>query len=68
MITTNEKAFLIPQSCCYVPVAAAIAPYESQGGTLCSERGQSRDAFQAIPLEESSPRCNKTVYQPGDFL
>ena len=41
--------------------AAAIAPYES-GGILCSDRGQSCDAFQAILLEETSPRCNKNVY------
>ena len=33
----------------------------SQGGILCSERGQSRDAFQATPLEETSPRCNKLL-------
>ena len=59
MITTNEMAYLGPRSCCYVPVAAAIAPLESQGGILCSERGQSRDAFKAVPLEETSPRCNK---------
>ena len=37
---------------------AAIAPYESEGGILCSNRGQSCDAFQAILLEETSPRCN----------
>ena len=34
-------------------------PLRVSGGILCSERGQSRDAFQAIPLEETSPRCNK---------
>ena len=32
-------------------------PLRVSGG-ICSERGQSRDAFQAIPLEETSPRCN----------
>ena len=36
-------------------------PLRVSGGILCSERGQSRDAFQAIPLEETSPRCNKDV-------
>ena len=39
--------------------AAAIAPYEPEGYTLCSDRGKSYDAFQAILLEETSPRCNK---------
>ena len=34
-------------------------PLRVSGGILCSERGQSRDAFQAIRLEETSPRCNK---------
>ena len=34
-------------------------PLKVSGGILCSERGQSHDAFQAIPLEETSPRCNK---------
>ena len=58
MITTNETACLTTRSCCYVSVAAAIAPEESQGGILSSERGQSRDAFQATPLEETSPRFN----------
>ena len=38
-------------------------PLRVSGGILCSERGQSRDVFQAIPLEETSPRCNKIVYQ-----
>ena len=33
-------------------------PLRVSGGILCSERGQSCDAFQAIPLEETSPRCN----------
>ena len=37
-------------------------PLRVSGGILCSERGQSRDAFQAIPLEETSPRCNKMHY------
>ena len=41
-------------------------PLRVSGGILCSERGQSRDAFQAIPLEETSPRCNKSLYHiPG---
>ena len=35
-------------------------PLRVSGGILCSERGQSRDAFQAIPLKETSPRCNNT--------
>ena len=35
------------------------------GGILCSDRGQSCDAFQAILLEETSPRCNN--YR-GGFL
>ena len=35
-------------------------PLRVSGGILCSERGQSRDAFQAIRLEETSPRCNKS--------
>ena len=45
--------------------AAAVAPYEC-GGILCSDRGQSCDAFQAILLEDISPRCNKSdiVYTP----
>ena len=33
-------------------------PLRVSGGILCSERGQSRDAFKAIRLEETSPRCN----------
>ena len=37
-------------------------PLRVSGGILSSERGQSRDVFQAIPLEESSPRCNNLVY------
>ena len=37
-------------------------PLRVSGGILCSERGQSRDAFQAIPLEETSPRCNNYIY------
>ena len=62
-ITTNETACLTPRSCCYVPAAAAIAALlESRGCILCSEMGQSRDAFQATPLEETSPRCNKVKY------
>ena len=40
-------------------------PLRVSGGILCSERGQSRDAFQAIPLEETSPRCNKGMLK-GD--
>ena len=59
--TTNEKACWTPRarSCCYVPLAAATKSLRGGGGILCSERGQSRDAFQAIPLEETSPRCNR---------
>ena len=37
-------------------------PLRVSGGILCSERGQSRDAFQAIRLEETSPRCNNLFY------
>ena len=37
-------------------------PLRVSGDILCSERGQSRDAFQAIPLEETSPRCNNYLY------
>ena len=37
-------------------------PVRVSAGILCSERGQSRDAFQAIRLEETSPRCNKNIY------
>ena len=37
-------------------------PLRVSGGTLCSERGQSRDAFQAIRLEETSPRRNNALY------
>ena len=37
-------------------------PLRVSGGILCSERGQSRDAFQAIRLEETSPRCNNKLY------
>ena len=37
-------------------------PLRVSGGILCSERGQSRDEFQAIPLEETSPRCNNKIY------
>ena len=47
---------LTPRSCCYIPVAAATTPKSLRGVILCSERGQSRGAFQAIPLEETSPR------------
>ena len=36
-------------------------PLRVSGGILCSERGQSRDAFQAIQLEETSPRCNQCL-------
>ena len=36
-------------------------PLRVSGGIQCSEREQSRDAFQAIPLEETSPRCNKVI-------
>ena len=62
MITTNETACLTPRSCCYVPVVAAIVPSEYQGGILCSERGQSHDAFQATPLEETSRGAINTLY------
>ena len=31
MITTNEKACLMPRSCCFVPLAAAIAPKSLRG-------------------------------------
>ena len=37
-------------------------PLRVSGGILCSERGQSRDAFHAIRLEETSPRCNKSAW------
>ena len=46
-------------------------PLRVSGGILCSERGQSHDAFQAIPLEETSPRCNKLseyVVSSSSFL
>ena len=43
-------------------VAMAHCPLRVSGGILCSERGQSRDAFQAIPLDETSPRCNNVLY------
>ena len=41
--------------------AAAIAPM-NLGGILCSDRRQSCDAFHAILLEETSPRCNYMYY------
>ena len=43
-------------------------PLRVSGGILCSERGQSRDAFQAIPLEETSPRCNKWNIDIGNAI
>ena len=40
MKITNEKACLTPRSSCYVPLAAAIAPKESQGeGVYYALRG-----------------------------
>ena len=39
--------------------AAAIASYEHEGIYYALIRGQSCDAFQAILLKETSPRCNK---------
>ena len=43
-------------------------PLRVSGGILCSERGQSRDEFQAIPLEETSPRCNKVDCNPSKSI
>ena len=37
-------------------------PPRVSGGILCSERGISRNAFQAIRLEETSVRCNNVLY------
>ena len=42
--------------------SGGYCPLRVSGGILCSERGQSRDAFQAMRLEETSPRCNKYYY------
>ena len=43
-------------------------PLRVSGGILCSEREQSRDAFQAIPLEETSQRCNKSVMASASLV
>ena len=61
MINNEQTGSLnATRSCCYGSQRRPLSP-KSLGGILSSERGQSRDAFQAIPLEETSPRCNKSV-------
>ena len=37
-------------------------PLWGWGDILCSDRGQSRDAFQAILLEETGRMCNNVLY------
>ena len=46
------------RSCCYGSQRRPLPPKSVRGYTMLWE-GQSRDAFQAIRLEETSPRCNK---------
>ena len=61
MINNEQTGSLnATRSCSYGSQRRPLPPKSLRGGgILCSERGQSRDAFQAIPLEETSPRCNK---------
>ena len=56
MITTIGKACLVALSHSGSP--RPPPPYERIRNKLCSDRGQSRDAIQAIQLEETSPSCN----------
>ena len=55
----------MPRGLVAVARSGGHCPLRVSGGgvILCSERGQSRDAFQAIPLEETSPRCNKVLWK-----
>ena len=43
--------------------SGGYCPLRVSGGILCSERGQSRDVFQEIRLEDTSPRCNNGLFQ-----
>ena len=52
----------MPRGLVAVARSGGHCPLRVSGGILCSERGQSCDAFQAIPLEETSPRCNKIIF------
>ena len=52
----------MPRSLVAMARSGGHCPLRVSGGILSSERGQSRDAFQAIRLEETSPRCNKENY------
>ena len=52
----------MPRGLVAIARSGGHCPLRGSGGILCSERGQSHDAFQAIPLEETSPRCNKDIY------
>ena len=62
MINNEQTGSLnATRSCCYGSQRRPL-PLRVSGGILCSERGQSRDAFQAIRLEETSPRCNNVIY------
>ena len=61
MITTNENGVFNATVLLLSSCSGGHCPLKVSGGILCSERGQSRDAFQATPLEETSPRCNKLV-------
>ena len=64
----------MPRSLVAMARSGGHCPLRVSGGVLCSERGQSRDAFQAISLEETSPRCNNRHYLfpeidgPSEFL
>ena len=59
MINNEQTGSLnATRSCCYGSQRRPLPP-KSLRGIICSEKGQSRDAFKAIPLEETSPRCNK---------
>ena len=62
MINNEKPARLMPRDLVAMVRSGGHCPLRVSGGILCSERGQSLDAFQAIPLEETSPRCNKFLY------
>ena len=51
----------MPRGLVAIARSGGHCPLRVSGGILCSERGQSRDAFQAIRLEETSPRCNNVI-------
>ena len=63
MINNEQTGTLnATRSCCYGSQRRPLPPKSLRGYTMLWE-GQSRDAFQAIPLEETSPRCNKSWYR-----